>query len=580
MSNGFDNNEKFENVTPENESIKEAAVNSDNVDEASEAAAETIFEKPNKKVNLMIPILVAAAAIVISVIIIIGVAVYNVFSRPEPDSQNLFSENLLCVKKDGKWGYVNKKGEYVIEPKYDVAYNFTECGIARIGQGNEYEIILFGYINKKGETVSKAKFSGASDFYDCGLAAVRDEDGWGIIDEKGELVVKCKYKKIEIYDSGAIIATDSKGNSYLLSKKGDSLSNGYEIIFWNKNANVGVVYEDGEIGIINEKGKEILKMTDDIDDLGGFNAAGIGCYKENNKFGIINIKGKKITDAIYDDWLFFTENGLSPFKRDGQWGIINSRGKVVLEPGDYRSIYSLDVVNYGSEPSNNGFIATGNDEKSYFFFDENGKEMFSVNEDTGWRHTDYIFSDNGLLPIRDDDGYYGYINRKGKVVIDLDYSVAHSFSDFGIARVYTFDDDQYKFINKKGKTVGEPHAYVSDCYDDGYAIALDLKDGEVVYKVVDKKGKTVCQIDCDDVLLPDGTNIMAGVTTSYLLPQSKSEKKQFLIDYTRKNLSEEKLKKYGYDSADEYVESLFKHMTDSQINDMLKVIFMGVIYFE
>ena len=48
---------------------------------------------------------------------------------------------------------------------------------------------------------------------------------------------------------------------------------------------MGVVYEDGEIGIINDKGKEILKMTDDIDDLGGFNAAGIGCYKENNKFG-------------------------------------------------------------------------------------------------------------------------------------------------------------------------------------------------------------------------------------------------------------------------------------------------------
>ena len=173
---------------------------------------------------------------------------------------------------------------------------------------------------------------------------------------------------------------------------------------------------------------------------------------------------------------------------------------------------------------------------------------------------------------------FKFLYKDGRFVISKDGKV--KVADFGIARVYTFDDDQYKFINKKGKTVGEPHAYVSDCYDDGYAIALDLKDGEVVYKVVDKKGKTVCQIDCDDVLLPDGTNIMAGVTTSYLLPQSKSEKKQFLIDYTRKNLSEEKLKKYGYDSADEYVESLFKHMTDSQINDMLKVIFMGVIYFE
>ncbi len=583
MSEQFDNNEKFENVTSENENIEEATASADVASEPSKApeTTEAVPKKPNKKVNLMIPILVAAAALLVSVIIIIGVAIYNVYSISEPDSQNLFSENLLCVKKDGKWGYVNKKGEYVIKAKYDVAYNFNECGIARIGQRNEHQILIYGYINKKGDTVSNAKYIEATDFYDCGLAAVKDEDGdWGIVDEKGELVVKCKYKKIKIYDSGAIIANDSNGNSYLLNKKGDNLSDRYEKMFWNENANIGVVYEDGEIGIINAKGKEILEPTDDFDDIFGFNKDGIGIYVENGYFGIITTRGKKITNADYDEISGFTENGLSPFKKDGKCGIINSRGKVVLKPGDYRSIYSLDVVNYGSEPNTHGFIATGNDEKSYFFLDENGKEMFSVNENTGWRHTDYIFSDNGLLPVRDDDGYYGYINRKGEVAISLDYSVAHSFSDCGIARVYTFDDDQYKFINKKGNTVGEPHAYVSDCYDDGYAIALDLKDGDVVFKVVDKKGKAICEIDCDDVLLPDGTNITTGVTTSYLLPRSNSEKKQFLIDYTRKNLSEEKLKKYGYDTAEEYVQSLFTRMTEAQINEMLKVIFMGVNYFQ
>ncbi len=557
MSEQFENNEKNENITP---------------------------QKTDKKTNPMLPIYIGAAAILISAIIIIGVVIYNAFLKPEPDAEYLFNEKLLCVKNDGKWGYVNKKGEYVIEPKFDVAYNFTENGLALVGQYDKDGELYYGYINKKGETVIDTEYSAADSFLSFGLAKVRNKDGkCGVIDEKGNLVLECEYKVIEIYED-VIIASPYEGNACLFNKKGEYLNSKYDRIYWLNNVGLMVVDDGDKVGIINENGKEILKMTDDIDGLGGFNSDGIGCYRENNKFGIITIKGKKITDAIYDDFLFFTENGLSPFKKDGQWGIINSRGKVVLEPGDYRSIYSLDIINYGSESyalSTHGFIATSNDEKSYFFFDEYGKEMFSVNEDTGWRYTDYIFSDNGLLPVVNKEGYYGYINRKGEIAISLDYSVAHSFSDCGIARVYTLDDDQYKFINKKGKTVGEGHAYVSNCYNDGYAIAIDLIEGEVVYKVVDKKGKTVCELDCDDVMLPDGESIMKKSSViSYLVPYSESGRKEFLVDYVRKNLSEEKLEKYGYDSAEEYVEDLFSRMTDSQISQMFIVILKGETYFK
>ena len=32
---------------------------------------------------------------------------------------NLFDQGMLAVKTDGKWGYVNKKGECVIDPQFD-----------------------------------------------------------------------------------------------------------------------------------------------------------------------------------------------------------------------------------------------------------------------------------------------------------------------------------------------------------------------------------------------------------------------------------------------------------------------------
>ncbi|MBE5803100.1 MAG: WG repeat-containing protein [Clostridiales bacterium] len=51
-----------------------------------------------------------------------------------------FSEGMAAVKKDGKWGYINTAGEYVIQPQYDLARPFC-CGVAIVDQGDEWFII-------------------------------------------------------------------------------------------------------------------------------------------------------------------------------------------------------------------------------------------------------------------------------------------------------------------------------------------------------------------------------------------------------------------------------------------------------
>ena len=37
-----------------------------------------------------------------------------------------FREGFANVKKDGKWGYIDKKGKVVIEPQFDDASDFSE----------------------------------------------------------------------------------------------------------------------------------------------------------------------------------------------------------------------------------------------------------------------------------------------------------------------------------------------------------------------------------------------------------------------------------------------------------------------
>ena len=59
---------------------------------------------------------------------------------------------------------------------------------------------------------------------------------------------------------------------------------------------------------------------------------------------------------------------------------------------------------------------------------------------------------NGLVAVRLDDGW-GYINKKGEVVIKGQFGDAYPFSDNGLALVSV--DGHYGFINTKGKYVIE-----------------------------------------------------------------------------------------------------------------------------
>lgn len=63
------------------------------------------------------------------------------------------SEGLLAAKRDGKWGYLNTKGEEAIDFKYDEAKKFIFSGKARVGitdNSNDYRSFI---INKEGEEV-------------------------------------------------------------------------------------------------------------------------------------------------------------------------------------------------------------------------------------------------------------------------------------------------------------------------------------------------------------------------------------------------------------------------------------------
>lgn len=76
----------------------------------------------------------------------------------------------------------------------------------------------WGFVNSKGNIIIQLIYDDVRDFYD-GLAAVQIEDKWGIINTTGEIVVDCKYDYISDYQGGICFVENRYGTGYL-SKDG------------------------------------------------------------------------------------------------------------------------------------------------------------------------------------------------------------------------------------------------------------------------------------------------------------------------------------------------------------------------
>ena len=114
-------------------------------------------------------------------------------------------------------GYVDKDGVFVIPPKYDGAYSFSDNGLALVEIEIDSYSSKFGYINSKGEEIVPCIYDMASSFYESGYAKIGVEYGvkednfhsyrsssymFGVIDKTGKVIIEPKYKCIQgIYEN-------------------------------------------------------------------------------------------------------------------------------------------------------------------------------------------------------------------------------------------------------------------------------------------------------------------------------------------------------------------------------------------
>ncbi|MDE5875060.1 MAG: WG repeat-containing protein, partial [Muribaculaceae bacterium] len=110
--------------------------------------------------------------------------------------------------KELLWGFIDKSGEYVIEPRFHDARDFHEdLAVVKVEWAR-------GYIDRSGAYVIEPRFQAAGDFID-GLALVMDDNLYGFIDREGHYVIEPKYEKAEEFHDGVARVMTAEGWIYI-----------------------------------------------------------------------------------------------------------------------------------------------------------------------------------------------------------------------------------------------------------------------------------------------------------------------------------------------------------------------------
>ncbi|MDL2301778.1 WG repeat-containing protein [Lachnospiraceae bacterium OttesenSCG-928-D06] len=222
------------------------------------------------------------------------------------------------------------------------------------------------------------------------------------------------------------------------------------------------------------------------------------CVKsmENSKYGLMGADGKIIVDTKYDMPIEFSED-MALVERNGRIGYINLNGELVIESdyswgcafSDGMGAVGIDGVYW--------FINKSGEVKSgpYDFINQEAFIFISAYMEYSDGLTAYFIEDIEGTGVYTKTGYWGYVDKNGKIVIPAQYMFVRPFSE-GVAAVQTTEGD-WIYIDKTGNKVmdGVP----SDFFNGMACIGKTF---------IDKDGNEIIEI-------PEGYKVESSIQSGY-----------------------------------------------------------------
>ena len=209
------------------------------------------------------------------------------------DTNSLYFNNLVGYKINGLWGFYSKNDKSVNIPP-----SFTDVKV-----------------------------------FNSDLIEVKKEGKWGLMDYRGNLVVKPLYDSIDSFSTGKFLV-ETNGLFGIITSDGNIIIPVSYQSIKPFNSNYIKVSKDSKVGLISvNDGKIVVPVAyDDILVMKKYYKV-----KSGGKWGIINDSQKIIVSASYDDIKYLNKKYFG-VKNSKYWGIVSSQTGQVVVPVKYERV--------------------------------------------------------------------------------------------------------------------------------------------------------------------------------------------------------------------------------------------------
>ena len=351
-------------------------------------------------------------------------------SNQDANNNMWYEDNVLKVKKDGKYGIINLEGKELTPCQYDeiaaIAGIKSTLKVTKDGK--------VGVIDKEGKEILNTQYNEVTNLGKDNKEGfiVKSEDGkYGIVGYSNQSILEAKYDGIEKVYGNDMYVVKQADKQILVKKDGtEVLNTGFDEI------------------------KEILKNADN----------GI-IYTQNGKYGIMKTTGEIIIAPEYEE-LKEAKSGLLLAKQNGKYGVIDLQKEAKVEL-QYISItydekadiylaekedYTNDIIDNTFTTQQTGILTDIDDEKGYLVLKQ-GEEYKYYNFKFEEKNVSDIYPNNTLYKSKK-DGKYGFVDKDGKVVVDYQYDDVTEQNSCGYAGIKK--DGKWGAIDNKGNMVQEP----------------------------------------------------------------------------------------------------------------------------
>ncbi|MBX9850876.1 MAG: WG repeat-containing protein, partial [Cytophagaceae bacterium] len=313
---------------------------------------------------------------------------------------------------------------------------------------------------------------------------VQKDGKWGIINDKGEVLLPCNYRGIQ---------TSSERKYYV-----------WKLTSWTVKNNNNEIIANLQFDSLRYIGEGLYR------------------FSMIGKKGIVDAKGNIIVGTAYEEISNY-RYGLSKVKKDN-YGVINSQAKVII-PFEYDDVLidELFIRVKTIAHTENGL------QEKWGLYDHKGNILIKP------KYAKLNSYSEGLIAAQREDGTWGYIDENGNTEIIFRYSFVENFEK-GVAKVSipysVIKKDLYAIIDKKGEYVISPGDY--DFYkvglikiDKGKASMVIPKEKYSAYESVNNKYIRVFLNDKSGIIDADGREIIPPV---YDKVSNPSEQGIFIVE--------------------------------------------------